>query len=130
MVFDEEGACFPLIPFQFCLLLASVVKIHEYAKENEKTLHKLFSSHYHPLRLTSVLYLHHTFYFCHSSYHLPHFFLTFFTLRPLSLHLYMRFCGSPQRSVCAHTLQLQCAGDNEVSGKRGLGGVVGIIPAV
>lgn len=48
----------------------------------------------------------------------------------LSLHLYMRFRGYPQRSFCTHILWQQCAGDNEVSGKRGLGGVVGIIPAV
>lgn len=96
-------------------------------RENEKTLRRLFTSHYHPLRLTSVLHLHHTFY---SAY--P---LSFFI--PPSSSSFSRFfsapsshCSFPQRSASTHILWLQNAGDNEVSGKRGLGGVAGIIPVV
>lgn len=34
----KRGPLFSLTPFQFCLRLASVVKIHEYSQENEKAL--------------------------------------------------------------------------------------------
>lgn len=62
----------------------------------------------------------------------PHLFLSSIVSLSVCLPLSccMRFCGYPQRYNCTHILWWQCAGDNEVSGKRGLGGVVGIISAV
>lgn len=57
-------------------------------------------------------------------------FLSLFQCSFLTLHFYASFCSFPQRSASTHILWLQNAGDNEVSGKRGLGGVTGIIPVV
>lgn len=61
-------------------------------RENEKTLSRLFTSHYHPLCLTSVLHLHHTFY---SAY--P---LSFFI--PPSSSSFSRFFSAPS-SHCTFT---------------------------
>lgn len=114
-MFDEENTVFPWLLFPATCLCSEK---HEYARENEKTLRKLFSSHYHPLRLTSVLHLHHTFcstypsvilhtaslltYFSHL-FSLPHYsFSPLFTwesveiLRGLSAHTH---CGSSVRVI-------------------------------
>lgn len=105
----RRGPLFSLTPFQFCLRLASVVKIHEYSQGNEKALRKLFSSHYHPPRLTSVLHLHHSFYFAypsvtpHTTFHLPHFSspLSFFFNPPSSQSLHEILWLSSE--ICLHT---------------------------
>lgn len=122
---DGERTCFPQAPLQSCLLIASVVKIHDYSKEKGETAFLSL-----PPTTSDICSPPPQHFLLHPSIILTYYFPYLFSLSPSLPLSFSLPLSNPQRSVCAHLLCRQCEGDNEVSEKRGLGGVVGIIPAV